>query len=91
MFRHYFFGAHSRTCQIRFEFEGFGSWDRMLALLKKDAKYERLLEEWQKRALMNSFVKYYFKVAGSIRVTTLSHILTDFMDLDGLVFLGGGY
>jgi len=47
LFRNHFFGAHPRTYQTHFEFEDFGSWDRMLALLKKDAKYARLLEEWQ--------------------------------------------
>jgi len=32
---------------MHFEFEDFGMWDRFTALLKKDAKAAKLLEEWQ--------------------------------------------
>ena len=32
---------------MHFEFEDFGMWDRFTALLKKDVKAAKLLEEWQ--------------------------------------------
>ena len=47
LYRHHFFGANRRVYQMHFEFEDFGMWDRFTALLKKDVKAAKLLEEWQ--------------------------------------------
>jgi len=47
LYRHHFFGANRRVYQMHFEFEDFGTWDRFTALLEKDAKSARLLQEWQ--------------------------------------------
>lgn len=47
LYRHHFFGANRTVYQMHYEFKDFGTWDRFTALLKKDPKAARLLEEWQ--------------------------------------------
>jgi hypothetical protein len=47
LYRHHFFGANRRVYQMHLKFKDFGTWDRLTALLEKDAKAAKLLEEWQ--------------------------------------------
>ncbi len=47
LYRHHFFGANRRVYQLHLKFKDFGTWDRFTALLEKDAKATKLLEEWQ--------------------------------------------
>jgi len=49
LYRHHFFGANPRTYQMHMEMRDFGTLDRFLAFIKKDAKAARLLQEnWRK-------------------------------------------
>ena len=48
LYRHDYLGANPRTYQMHVETRDFGTWDRFLAFIKKDAKGARLLQEWQK-------------------------------------------
>jgi len=54
LYRHHYIGANLRTYQTHLEFRDFGTWDRFLAIIKKDAKAARLLQEWQKLIDMNT-------------------------------------
>ncbi|MFQ6064972.1 MAG: hypothetical protein ACE5L6_05800 [Candidatus Bathyarchaeia archaeon] len=48
-YRHHFFGANLRTYQMHMEVKDFGTWDRFLAFIEKDAKGARLFQEWRKK------------------------------------------
>ena len=55
LYRHHFFGANLRTYQMHMEVKDFGTWDRFLAFIEKDAKGARLLQEnWWKLIDMNT-------------------------------------
>ena len=54
-YRHHLFGANLRTYQMHLEIEDFGTWDRFLAFIEKDAKAARLLQEnWWNLIDMNT-------------------------------------
>jgi len=42
LYRHHFFGANPRTYQMHMEMRDFGTLDRLLAFIKKNAKAARL-------------------------------------------------
>lgn len=49
LYRHHFFGANLRTYQMHTEVKDFGTWDRFLAFIEKDARAARLIQEnWWK-------------------------------------------
>jgi len=49
IYRHHLFGANLRTYQTHTEIKDFGTWDRFLAFIEKDAKGARLMQEnWWK-------------------------------------------
>ena len=55
LYRHHVFGANPRTYQMHTEIKDFGTWDRFLAFIGKDAKGARLLQEnWWKLIDMNT-------------------------------------
>jgi len=45
LYRHHVFSANPRTYQMHTEIKDFGTWDRLLAFIEKDAKGARLLQE----------------------------------------------
>jgi len=54
-YRHHLFGANLRTYQMHLEIKDFGTWDRFLAFIEKDAKAARLLQEnWWNLIDMNT-------------------------------------
>lgn len=48
LYRHDWIGANPRTYQWHWEMRDFGTWDRLAAFIKKDAKAARLSEEMRK-------------------------------------------
>ena len=55
LYQHHFFGANLRTYQMHMEVKDFGTWDRFLAFIGKDAKGARLMQEnWWKLIDMNT-------------------------------------
>ena len=56
LYRHHVVGTNQvRTYQMHMEVKDFGTWDRFLAFIEKDAKGARLLQEnWWKLIDMNT-------------------------------------
>jgi hypothetical protein len=54
VYRHHLIGAHPRTYQIHQEFDDFATWDRFLAFLAKDAKANKLFQEWNNLIDLNT-------------------------------------
>jgi len=49
LYRHDFFGANPRMYQVHWEMRDFGTLDRLIAFIKKDAEAARLFQEcWWK-------------------------------------------
>jgi hypothetical protein len=53
-YRHHYFGANPRTYQMHWEMRDFGTWDRFLVFIEKDAKGARLFQEWRKLVDMDT-------------------------------------
>ena len=53
LYRHHN-GANPRTYQMHTEMKDYGTWDRFLAFIKKDAKGARLFQEWHKLLDLNT-------------------------------------
>ena len=47
LYRHHFFGANPRVYQLHFEFDDFSTWDKFTALIEKDIKCAKRLQECQ--------------------------------------------
>jgi len=47
-------GANPRYYQMHMEMKDYGTWDRLFDLVEKDAKAERLAQEWRKLVDMNT-------------------------------------
>jgi len=47
LYRHHYFGANPRVYQLHIEFADFSTWDKFTALINKDTKCAKLLQEWQ--------------------------------------------
>ncbi len=47
-------GANPRYYQMHMEMKDYGTWDRFLAFIEKDAKGARLLQEWRKLLDLNT-------------------------------------
>jgi len=53
-YRHHYFDANPRTYQMHWEMRDFGTWDRFLAFIEKDAEGAGLFGEWRKLVDMNT-------------------------------------
>ena len=53
LYRHHN-GANPRYYQMHTEIKDYGTWDRFLAFIKKDAKGARLFQEWHKLLDLNT-------------------------------------
>ena len=53
LYRHHQ-GANPRYYQMHTEMKDFGTWDRFLAFIEKDAKGARLVQEWRKLVDLNT-------------------------------------
>jgi len=54
-------GANPRYYQMHTEMKDYVAWDRFLELLEKDAKGERLLQEWWKLVDLNTHFDEFVK------------------------------
>ena len=53
LYRHHN-GANPRYYQLHWEMKDYGTWDRLYAFIEKDAKAERLAQEWRKLFDLNT-------------------------------------
>ena len=53
LYRHHN-GANPRLFQMHMEMKDYGTWDRFLAFIEKDAKGARLFQEWHKLLDLNT-------------------------------------
>jgi len=53
LYRHHN-GANPRYYQMHSEMKDYGTWDRFLAFIEKDAMGARLLQEWRKLVDLNT-------------------------------------
>ena len=50
LYRHHN-GANPRYYQMHMEMKDYGTWDRFFAFIEKDAKGEKLIQEWRKKLI----------------------------------------
>ena len=54
-------GANPRRYQMHVEMKDYGTWDRHFAFIERDAKAERLLQEWRKLVDWNTHFDEFVK------------------------------